>query len=187
MYRFAAIALVLLGLTNCGVPSYSLPKKKETKPRLFKRCGAYTLDECKQSLRTAVEVAARCSYLQQRQCLTTFVETLSAVDDKAPFYSSAFHGKFQLGDKKKYKKAYWKLSRDDRSAVKDLSALVGMQVKAYLESQGKLDKETAKELHNAVEMRFEMYANKLYKKAYASDLRAFTTKVRQFGNRIRWG
>lgn len=95
--------------------------------------------------------------------------------------------KFQLGNTQAYKQAYQSLSRDDRDTVKDLSALVGIQVKIYLESQGRLDSETKDELFDAVEMRFERYANKLYKKAYPSDLRAFATKVRQFGNHIKWG
>lgn len=90
MKKHGFIVMAFLCLAGCGDAHYLLHKTKAAQPRSFKRCGAYTLEECKQSLRTATEVAARCSYVQQRQCLMTFVETLSAIDDTAPFYSSAF-------------------------------------------------------------------------------------------------
>lgn len=183
-------AAIFCFLTHCGGGKglYSLSAHTVTKapPRSFKRCGSYTQKECSESLRIAGEVAARCSFREQAQCLMTFVETLHEVDDQAPFYGSVFNKMFRLGNVNAYKETYSKLSKRDRDTLRDLSAIVGIQAKEFFARKGQLTPERDHDLYDVAEERFEMYADKLYKKARPSEIAEFVDKVRRFGNHIQW-
>ena len=159
--------------------------------RLWKQCGAHAVEECKFSLRTAVEVAARCPFEQERLCLASFVETLSDIDEKAPFYSGAFDKQFQLGNTENYRSAYWRLSKADRSSIKDFSAWVGIQAKYALKAKNQLTPDTKKAIENAIKKRVKRYLRQIGdrepgRKQRRKDFMGFGEKARQAGNQIQW-
>lgn len=185
MKRFYFLLLVLVA--GCGPSSVVSPFSKAKAAPVFKRCRDYTHDDCKKSLRSAVEVATKCPFSRRtRKCLMTFVETLHEADEKAPFYSAVFNKQFELGDVEAYKRDYWKLSRRTRNTIKDLSAFVGMQVESILKRRRRLSKDMAHELHDAIELRFERYAQKPYKEARPKDIKEFQQAVKMAGHHIQW-
>ena len=157
----------------------------EEEPKTYNRCGTYELQACKESLEVAAEVAARCGFHEEPRCLMVFVDTLSEIDGRAPFYGGVFNGAFDMGNIQYYRPVYERLSRRDQNTLRDLSALVGLQALQYYGRKGQLQGKQ-RDIENAVRLRVERYTKKPYKEAKAGDIQNFMAKVRQFFYAIQW-
>lgn len=151
-----------------------------------KSCPNYSVERCKLSFKDLVEVVSKCPFVDAKNCYIIFMESLHALDKKAPFYSSLFDGFMMKGNLEFYKAVYRKLSDDDKDILRSLSAALAIEVRNHFRNMGLIDTDGEDEVKDAVTLRYRIDMKRPFEKARPRHEKQFIDQARKYAQFISW-
>ncbi|MDC0349087.1 hypothetical protein OAN21_01625 [Alphaproteobacteria bacterium] len=151
-------------------------------------CPKDSVQACRASLATSMNIVSNCALGKPRvkECAFILVETLSEVDNKAPFYEGFYEKNFELGDVKNYKKEVTSLHNYSPHAWLVLHNLSKALILNYIDIQS-LSPEQKREIENLIQPTFAITEGRNFVLDNKEHRKSFIEKQLARARAIQWG